>query len=167
MGSSGGANLQNPPTAAPSNTSAPVVGEGQSPVNSAAWVNFLGPGMGMSTGFTPGIEQQLKDMYGPGYNGYSAGGGSAPGGGNSPAAASMTVPQLKPPAEGSMRGWFQQAAQQTADKANSMNSLDAYLAARDQLAKLQTLGRFTRGQGSGGNILGGSGSSAGYGTSGR
>lgn len=149
---SGGSNNQTLPASSPSNTDAPVVGEGQSPQVAAPWVNFLDPGMGMSTGITPGMEHQMQAMYGPAYNGFGSGGGPPPGGSSPAAAAAMTIPKLQAPPEGSMRGWFQQAAQGVADSANKAGTLDAYLAGRDELAKLQSLGRFTRGQGSGGYI---------------
>lgn len=73
----------------------------------------------------------------------------------------MAIPQLQAPAEGSMRGQFQQAGQQLADKVNQSNSLEAYLAGRDQLAKLAQMGRFRRPGNSGQR-----GSGPGYGSSG-
>lgn len=78
-----------------------------------------------------------------------------------PGAPGMTIPQLAAPAPGSMRGQFQQNAQQLVDKVNAAQSLEAYLSGRDQLAKLQMLGRFRRPGNSGQR-----GSGPGYGSSG-
>lgn len=87
------------------------------------------------------------------------------------AGGGMQIPQLQAPPAGSMRGQYQQAAQQYADKVNEMGSLDAYLNGRDYLAKLMSMGRFRRGGGSGGFVGGSSASGGGaggnYGKSGR
>ena len=69
MGSSSGGTDYNTPPTGPDPTNAPIVPQGGSPVQNP-WVNFLDPGMGMSTGITPRMEAAMKAQYAP-----AAGGG--------------------------------------------------------------------------------------------
>jgi hypothetical protein len=133
----------------------PISQEGINPF-SPSYTNFLGAGY---TG--PGaVDRALA--AGPQPVGAPP---AAPGAGGG--AGGMTIPQLQAPAPGSMRGWFQNAAQSTVDAANKANNLEAYLNGREELAKLMQLGRFRRGSDAGSSHGGGYGSSGGSSGGGR
>lgn len=151
MGSSSKTDYNTPAAAMAAPTNAPVAPEGGSPVQNP-WVNFLDPGMGMSTGFTPRMEQQMAAMYAPTSPPQRAG-SSAP---------QMAIPKLA--LHGNIAGMVNPQtatmAQGIVDRANKGNSLESYLQGREQLAQIMQRGADMR-------YGGGSGRGANYGSSGR